>query len=168
MSKQKKVRIVTLVVIVIAFAVTAGRQTEWRWSGSSAAQLLSPKSEEPPNPIDAINRMMDAARDGDVESYLNCFSGQMEKMLRQSASEMTSAGFARYLTENNRQIKGFAMYEPKVISEREVQVRVEYVYVDRNEAQQFHLEKQEADWTIARVDGVERVETLIPYGTPVY
>jgi hypothetical protein len=29
------------------------------------------------------------------------------------------------------------------------------------------LEKAGADWKITRVDGSERLKTLIPYGTPV-
>ena len=46
-------------------------------------------------------------------------------------------------------------------------VRVEYVYQDRNEAQMMFLEKTQGGWRIARVDGSERVKTLVPYGTPV-
>jgi hypothetical protein len=111
---------------------------------------------------------MDAARDGDVAGYLKCFSGQMEKTLRQSVTEMSNSGFADYLKTNNKQIKGFAMYEPTDVSESAVDVRVEYVYADRNEAQIFRLEKVVGPWTITKVDGIERVETIVPYGTPVY
>ena len=46
-------------------------------------------------------------------------------------------------------------------------MRVEYVYQDRNEAQMMFLEKAQGGWRIARVDGTERVKTLVPYGTPV-
>jgi hypothetical protein len=46
-------------------------------------------------------------------------------------------------------------------------VRVEYVYQDRNEAQTMYLEKASSGWKITRVDGAERVKTLVPYGTPV-
>ena len=81
---------------------------------------------------------------------------------------MTSDGFARYLSENNKLIKGIAMYKPEVLSDSAVDVRVEYVYVDRNEAQHFRLEKLSGRWVITRVDGIERVETIVPYGTPVY
>jgi hypothetical protein len=33
--------------------------------------------------------------------------------------------------------------------------------------QKMYLEKHGDRWKIARVDGAERVKTLVPYGTPV-
>jgi hypothetical protein len=81
---------------------------------------------------------------------------------------MTAGGFARYLIENNKQIKGFAVSEPQTLSGGEVEVRVEFVYQDRNEAQQFLLAKSAGEWTITGVHTAERVETLVPYGTPVH
>lgn len=167
MTKQRQAQFVTLAVIVIGLALVVGRETGWRLPSGSGEALFS-GSQEPETPTDTINRMMDAARDGDVNGYLACFSGQMEKTLRQSVEEMSSSGFADYLKTNNKLIKGFAMYEPKEVSESAVDVQVEYVYADRNEAQHFRLEKLLGRWTITKVDGIERVETIVPYGTPVY
>ena len=167
MNKQRKAQVVTLAVIGLAFLVAAGRQLDWSFSESGAAAVVVSEPDKPLDPVDTITRMMDAARDGDVDGYLACFSGRMERRLRQTLEEMTLDGFAKYLSETNRRVKGFAMYEPETISEREVEVRVEYVYQDRNEAQQFYLEKRTGEWTIARVDEIERVETIVPYGTPV-
>jgi hypothetical protein len=53
-------------------------------------------------------------------------------------------------------------------SSNEARIRVEYVYADRNEAQQVYLERIDGDWKISGVDASERVKTLVPYGTPVY
>ena len=50
----------------------------------------------------------------------------------------------------------------------EARVRVEYVYADRNEVQHFYLQRQDKDWKISRVSEIQRVETPVPYGTPVY
>jgi len=167
MTKQRKAQVVTLVVIAAGLILVLGRETGWRLPSGSSDALFS-GSEAPDSPTDTINRMMDAARDGDVADYLACFSGQMEKTLRQSVTEMSNNGFADYLKTNNKQIKGFAMYEPTEVSETAVDIRVEYVYADRNEAQIFRLEKLAGPWTITKVDGIERVETIVPYGTPVY
>ena len=71
------------------------------------------------------------------------------------------------MQSSNAEIKGVAVEEPKQMSDSEVQVRVEYVYQDRNEVQIMYLEKQTGEWKIARVDSAERVKTLVPYGTPV-
>jgi len=75
--------------------------------------------------------------------------------------------FSRYLKESNSAIKGVALADPQPLGDRQASVRVEYVYQDRNEAQTMYLEKDAAGWKITRVDGAERVKTLIPYGTPV-
>jgi hypothetical protein len=56
---------------------------------------------------------------------------------------------------------------PEITSDREAKARVEYVYQDRNEAQNMYLEKTTTGWKITRVETAQRVKTLIPYGTPV-
>jgi hypothetical protein len=89
----------------------------------------------------------------------------MEAALKQSVAE--TADFPKYLRDSNAAIKGVAISEPQTLTDREVKVRVEYVYQDRNEAQSMYLEKQPGGWKIARVDSIERVKTLVPYGTPV-
>ena len=167
MTKLGKHHVVTLSVVFVGLVLVVGREARWRLPASGSEALFA-GSEESNQPTDTINRMMDAARDGDVDAYLECFGGQMKKTLQQSVAEMSASGFARYLMENNEQIKGFAMYEPSEVSESAVDVRVEYVYVDRNEAQRFRLERLSGRWTITKLDGIERVETIVPYGTPVY
>jgi hypothetical protein len=92
----------------------------------------------------------------------------MARQLEQSRDEMTAAGFAQYLKDRNREIKGVAINEPEKASEREARIRVEYVYQDRNEVQQVYLEHIGGAWKILGVDVAERVKTLVPYGTPVY
>jgi hypothetical protein len=111
--------------------------------------------------------MLDAARVGDVKTYLSSYTGQMETALKQSISETSESGFSKYLKDQNASIKGIAISEPQTLTDREVKVRVEYVYQDRNEAQLMFLEKAAGGWRIARVDSTERVKTLVPYGTPV-
>ena len=168
MSKDAKVRAVTVAVIVIAFLVVVGREAGWDWGKSAAPSYAPVSAGAEAEPRDTIYRMLDAARDGDVDAYIACYAGQMERALSRTRQEMTDSGFARYLTERNRQIKGIAINEPETVSESQVSVRVEYVYADRNEAQQLHLENGPDGWKIARVDSARRVKTLVPYGTPVY
>ena len=110
--------------------------------------------------------MLDASRAGDVQAYLANYSGQMRSALEQSVRETGPERFSRYLKYSNSAIKGIAVSDPEPVSVREMKVRVEYVYLDRNETQTVYLEKS-GGWKIVRVDGSERVKTLIPYGTPV-
>lgn len=168
MTRERKARIVTVLVMAAALAVVAGQKSGWRvpdWKLGDLVRRTAPKPD--PTPQDAVYAMLDAARLGDVNAYCASYTGQMAASVRQSIVETTEPGFARYLKESNAAIKGVAIAEPQVITDREVKLRVEYVYQDRNEAQFLYLEKGPGGWKIARVDGAERVKTLVPYGTPV-
>src|ERR1700730_12263714 len=158
MTQERKTQIVTVLVL----------KTGWKLSEVKVSYIVQRSAPKPDSsPQDAIYAMLDAARAGDVKSYLASYTGQMDAALRQSLAETTEAAFARYLTESNAAVKGIAISEPQPLTDREVKVRVEYVYQDRNEAQTMYLEKGPSGWKIARVDGAERVKTLVPYGTPV-
>lgn len=170
MTQQQKARYLTLAVIGAALVFVIGQKAGWQLpSGAAPLRSVEQLKGVPsgPEPRDAIYKMLDAARAGDSTAYLACYTGQMETMLRQSLTEMGPQRFSKYLTDANKEIKGVALSEPVPLTDREVRVRVEYVYQDRNEAQQFYLEKASDGWRIARVDSTERVKTLVPYGTPV-
>lgn len=118
-------------------------------------------------PQDAVYAMLDAARAGNVRAYLASYDGALQASLRQSAREMGDAAFAQYLRDSNAAIQGVAVEAPQQASAAEARLRVEYVYQDRNEAQTMLLRRVGGAWKIARVDGAERVKTLVPYGSPV-
>ncbi|MEX2300578.1 MAG: hypothetical protein WD733_06560 [Bryobacterales bacterium] len=172
MSKESKVRAVTMIVIAVAALLVIGRKAGWELATSGGLASTAPQKRSAPQagpgPQDTIYRMLDAAGRGDTGAYIECYGGAMRRRIEQSRDEMSAGGFARYLAENNQQIKGFAVAEPKTLSGGEVEVRVEFIYQDRNEAQQFLLAKSAGEWTITRVSTAERIETLVPYGTPVH
>jgi hypothetical protein len=170
MTKDKKAALVTGVVLLGAFAVVVGQKNGWRVSTltDQVSQIsLKPQPKPDPAPQDAIYGMLDAARAGDVKAYLANYSGQMSTALQQSIAETTEPKFAQYLKDSNAAIKGVAISEPQQLTDVQMKVRVEFVYQDRNEAQQMYLEKQSGIWKITQVDSTERVKTLVPYGTPV-
>jgi len=159
MTRERKTHILTIAALILALGIALAQKEGWRWWQSA------PK--EPPSPQDAIYAMLDAARSGNVAAYVACYSGPMQASLQQSVRESTEAGFAKYLRDSNAAIKGVAVSDPQPAGDNEVSVRVEYVYQERNEAQTVHLERVSGAWKIARVEGAERVKTLVPYGTPV-
>ncbi len=161
MSKQRTAQAATFVLLAVVLGVVAIRRTGWQAPWPS----MAPQAD--PTPQDGIYAMLDAAREGDVGKYLAAYTGAMERSLRQSVAEATEAGFARYLKETSAPVKGIAITEPQTLTDREVKVRVEYVYQDRNEVQLMYLEKVGREWRIARMDTAERIKTLVPYGTPV-
>ncbi|MBI3684127.1 MAG: hypothetical protein HY235_27455 [Acidobacteria bacterium] len=166
MTKQRQAQLITAGILAVALGAAVYRKGGFqaldfsRWMARASA-----KSDATPQ--DAIYAMLDAARDGKAADYLAAHTGQMEASLRKAVAEATEAGFAKYLKETNAPIKGIALQEPQPLTDREVKVRVEYVYQDRNEVQWMYLEKVGSSWKIARVDGAERIKTLVPYGTPV-
>ena len=170
MSKDAKTQAVTITLIVGALIVivwnqggfdTLGRDND-RGGGFFG---IGPKADLEPR--DVIYSMLDAARDGNVEEYLACYTSQLGRTLTQSSEEMGWDRFSQFLRDRNKDIKGIAMNAP-VESGEETEVHVEYVYVDRNEVQDFYLVKKDDSWKISRVSDIRRVETPVPYGTPVY
>jgi len=159
-SRQRAAKALAILTLVAALAATVARQNGWwlpRMPPSAGA-----------TPQDAVNAMLDAARDGDVKRYLAAYTGSIETALRHSVAESSDAQFRKYLLDTNAALKGVAVTAPEATaSDREVKVRVEFVYQDRSEAQTMDLEKTASGWKIARVDSAERVKTLVPYGTPV-
>ena len=154
MKKTSKARIVTVAVLTAALAIVLSRRIPHQASAESGPQ-------------DAIYAMLDAARTGDVSGYLSAYTGQIAASLKQAVSESTESAFSTYLRESNSAVKGIALHEPVTLTDREVKIRAEYVYADRNEVQFFYMERTGGGWKIARVDAAERIKTLVPYGTPV-
>jgi hypothetical protein len=150
-------RIVTILVLAAAVGIVVARKTDFRFNRLTEQQQSSPQ--------DAIYSMLDAARSGDVARYLSSYTGEMSQSLARAKSD--SPDFAKYLRDSNAQLKGIAVMEPQPQPDGQVELRVEYVYQDRNEAQFFFLAKTRDGWKISRVETSERVKTLIPYGTPV-
>ncbi len=168
MTQERKTQVATIAVLAAALGVVLAQKSGWRPSSVKVADIVLPAAAKAePSPQDAIYAMLDAARAGDVQTYLASYTGEMAVALKQSLAETTDAGFAKYLKDTNAAVKGVAISESQAVTDREVKVRVEYVYQDRNEAQMMYLEKSSTGWKIARVDGAERVKTLVPYGTPV-
>lgn len=160
MTTQRKAQIVTVAILAAIVAVIAARQTGWSPSfGSGAKREASPQ--------DAIYAMLDAARQGDVDTYLAYFADEMQPALRQAIAESGERSFAEYLRNSNAPIKGIAITEPEKLSETSVKARVEYVYQDRNEVQFMYLDQMDGAWLITRMDSTQRIKTLVPYGTPV-
>jgi hypothetical protein len=152
MKRDWKIKALTAMVLLAALGVGVARKN------------AAPTAED--GPERTIYAMLDAARAGDVKSYLAAHDGTMAGTLRQTVAENSERKFAEYLKESNGAVKGVAVGDPQINGEK-ASVRVEYVYQDRNEVQTLFLSKKGAGWRIVGSDGDQRVKTIIPYGTPV-
>jgi hypothetical protein len=158
MTKKNAARLVTALVMAGLAVMVVVRH-------SSVG--VQPQKAEGATPQTTIYTMLDAARSGDIAAYLDEYTGSLQASLKQTIDEKTEAAFARYLRASDSEIKGVAVSEPRPLSDREVAVKVEYVYQDRNEAQTLVLEKAGERWKITRVDDATRVKTPVPYGSKV-
>src|SRR5262245_22176390 len=123
MNRQRKTQILTIGALALALGIAIGRKQIFGFS----PEAPSPAAE------DAIYAMLDAARAGDVQAYLASYSGQMRTTLEQSVRETGQERFSRYLKDSNSAIKGVAVSDAEPLSSREMKIRLEYVYQDRNE-----------------------------------
>ncbi len=159
MQKNRTAQIITIAVIALVVAFLAIRQTGWSPPTASNRKAQTPQ--------DAIYAMLDAAREGDVDTYVDFYTGQMRATLDQAVAERGQQSFGDYLKSSNEPIKGIAITEPEQLSASSVKARVEYVFADRNEVQLMYLEKTGGRWLISSMENTQRVKTLVPYGTPV-
>ena len=66
-------------------------------------------SSAPAGPEDAIYGMLDAARAGDTQTYLDSFSGALRDQLVQVVKENAEPSFAAYLKSQNSAFQGVAV-----------------------------------------------------------
>jgi len=157
--------ILTVVALIIVFAFALWRSNRWRvplaWSDWKA--LTSRRA--PSNPEEGVYAMLDAARTGNSQAYLDCFSGALREQLAATAKEDSEARFRAYLISQNSAVQGVAVSVTDRPSPDEALVRLEYVYTDHNEMQNLRLKRERGQWKILSIDAAQPVKALVPFGT---
>jgi hypothetical protein len=166
MTRERTAKVATVALLASGLGFLAMKRNGWQ-AGAATLSNLTRSAPSSVTPQDTLYRMMDAARDGDVRAYLGCYTAQMESTLRQVVAEKGEPALADYIRNFNKSVKGVAIQEPQSTAEREVRLRVEFVYRDRNEAQNYFLQQVGSSWKIARQENTEGLKTLVPYGTTV-
>jgi hypothetical protein len=167
MNQSKLPGVITAGVIVAALLIGVAKSKGWRASDVSLGSLAASLKPREKAPEDAIYAMLDAARLADPQAYLDCYTDQMKDQLAETLKESGTANFADYLKTSNASVQGVALSPPQTVTAGLAKVRVEYVYRDRNEVQFVYLSRSSSGWKISRVDGAERIKTLVPFGTAV-
>ena len=153
--KQRLPAIITVLLIISAIAYFAKRNQP------------ASTNDAPVTPEDVIWRMSDAAREGDVNAYLDCFDGALKNNLQRTVAEMGAAQFSQYLKRLNGEMTGIAVSDFEQVSENEATLRVEFVFRGKNEAQKHHFKLVNGVWRIDKLDGAEQIKPLTPYGSSV-
>lgn len=153
--KQRLPAIITVLLIISAIAYFAKRNQP------------ASTNDAPVTPEDVIWRMSDAAREGSVNAYLDCFDGALKNNLQRTVAEMGEAQFSQYLKRLNGEMTGIAVSDFEQVSENEATLRVEFVFRGKNEAQKHHFKLVNGVWRIDKLDGAEQIKSLTPYGSSV-
>jgi hypothetical protein len=166
MTRQiDKKAVLTVAVLLGLFLVALLRTNHWKlptaWGGWRAIAARKP----PPSPEDGVYAMFDAARAGDAQAYLDCFSGPLRDQLAATAREDAAAKFKAYLINQNSSVQGMAVTVTDRPNADEARARLEYVYGDHNEVQDLRLKREGARWKIIDMSAAQPVQPLVPYGT---
>lgn len=122
------------------------------------------------NPEACIDRMFEAAKQGDVETYLDCFTGSERERLERELADQPKDAFARSLAEAVGSLKGRAVFKGNPVGDSADKwiLPVDRVYVNRMERQTYHLVRESNVWRIHTVETATSFQPDKPYGTPVY
>jgi hypothetical protein len=150
--------IVTILLIGGALVLLTQRERLSRWQLGKRVVAT---------PEGVVWRMSDATREGDVQTYLDCFSGALKQNLQKTADDMGESEFSRYLKERSDEVTGIAVSDLEQANEQTASLKVEFVFRGRNETQIHSFKFVAGGWKITEVDGAEQIKTLVPYGTDV-
>ncbi len=157
--------IVTVAALLVVFAIALLRANHWQIPSSWNGWRALTARRAPSSPEDGIYAMFDAARAGDAQAYLDCFSGPLRDQLAATAREDASAKFKSYLLSQNSKVQGMAVTITDRPNPDEARVRLEYVYSDHNEIQNIRLRKEGSRWKIVDMDSAQPEQPVVPYGT---
>jgi len=129
---------------------------------------LTMRRGEYPGPEAVIYASFDAASAGDIDAYLQCFGPQFRSQLRSVLHEVGRQRFSRDIRSRATQITGLALSrKPSSTTPGTEIFRLEQVFKDRNETQDFHLRQSWGKWYIVQLGAATAVNMPIPYGTLV-
>ena len=113
-----------------------------------------------------IERLIAAARAGDVAAYLNAFGGPPHARLAREADELGRDVFALRLRRAGLARKGHAIFAPEPEGDRPdaATITVESTFADRIERQTFRLEHTNRVWLVTEVETAREHVPKTPLG----
>ena len=115
-----------------------------------------------------VRRVFESGSQGDVDGYLEQFTGGLRSRLDEEVRQRGRAGFARHLKETVGSLKGWVSFPAEFSASGEAQIRLERVYADYNEQQVFRLRQVGGRWKISELGASRTHVPSIRYGTPAF
>lgn len=155
---MKRAVAIALTLALIAGALYLGRN-------APARPRLSPGA-----PAACLEQMYAAAERGDVEAYLDCFTGVERQRLEVELQTESRDAFAAAIAETVRTLKGRAINDLSTdpVTGDRAQLQAERIYAGYNERQTFGFRREEGAWRIESLGEVRRFQPSIPYGAPAF
>ena len=118
-------------------------------------------------PFDAVSAMVEASRSGEVDAYLDCFTGPLRSRIEsQAASGQQRMAFGASLREQVADLKSLVTLESETGGPDEVRLVVERVFPRFNERQRVSLRLVGESWKIEKLGPLRRFTPEVPYGAP--
>lgn len=115
-----------------------------------------------------ITQMLQAAQDGDVRRYLDCFTDELLAKLAARLEKGNAEAAAAELRSGQAELKSYVTTDWQRVSDDEATLILERVYTNYNERHRVRLRRSRAGWKIAEMTPLESYAPEIPYGTPVF
>ena len=152
-------------MVVAAFAVVAVAVAVFVFFGLRRGDVAD---DDAPNKAVTIKQrieiMYDAAQDGDVDRYLECFTDPMRSRLESPGSRLSAAT----LRNSESDLNGLIFPVKSVPSEGdEASVVIVKRYTEHNERVRLRMKRIDGDWKIAEIEGLDKQSPKTRYGTPV-
>lgn len=155
---MKQAVAITLTLALIAGALYLGRNASEKSDFTAAS------------PAECLEEMYLAAERGDVDAYLDCFTGVQRQRLDAELRTESRDAFASSIAETFRTLKGRAVNDLSTdpVDGDRAQLEAERIYPQYNERQTYGFRCEGGAWRIESLGAVRRFQPPVPYGTPVY
>jgi len=122
---------------------------------------------ETPRPREVVLAVIDSARAGDVDGYLDGFVGEMRDKLNDEVRRDGREGFSEYLRQRTSEIAGVYIQREEQLDDGQVQLDVELVFPSRAEKQRYVLVEVGRAWKISDIQIAEYSKPLEEYGAHI-
>ncbi|HWA97985.1 MAG TPA: hypothetical protein VG713_05810 [Pirellulales bacterium] len=153
------------VIAAIATVILLAGAAIWSWR-SAASAAPERKLDSPEACLVAMTR---ASQSGDVQAYLDCFTGNLRQELDK---ELRDQGGVQALGERLRtsvaRLKGTASYEENPATSDGAQLILERIYPQHNERWRVALRRDGQAWRVTSMAMIGSAVPPVEYGTPVF
>jgi hypothetical protein len=152
--------LLTVAVLALVLGIGPRRPT------AGPGRFLGRAIDSSETPEDRLRKLLDDARAGDVDAYLDAYAGPLRSRIEREADERGRTAFAAELRRAAASRKGHALFAPEPDGPEAVRIAIESIYPDRNERQVYRLERGPDGWRIAGVESARASTPAARFGAP--